>query len=61
VDIETEAMPKLKRAKRVRFAPTVKPETIEMLDAIGDEAGDSRGEVLDRLVEREYKRLGLKT
>jgi hypothetical protein len=43
----------------VRFAPTVKPETIAKLDAIGEQAGESRGEVLDRLVEREYKRLHL--
>jgi hypothetical protein len=52
---------KLKRPNRVRFAPTVKPETLEKLDAIGEHAGESRGEVLDRLVEREYKRLNLQS
>jgi hypothetical protein len=37
----------------------VKDETLALLDALGEHYGESRGRVIDRLVEREAKRLRL--
>jgi hypothetical protein len=44
---------------RVKFSPNVKDETLALLDALGEHYGESRGRVIDRLVEREAKRLRL--
>lgn len=46
--------------KRQKIGPTVAPETVETLRSIAESTGESQGEVLDRLVAREAKRLRLK-
>jgi hypothetical protein len=45
-------------ARRVKFTPTVAPETLEGITTIMKQTGEvTRGDVLDRLVALELKRL----
>jgi hypothetical protein len=44
---------------RVKISPTVAQESIAIFDAITDATGESRGQIIDRLLLREAKRTKL--
>lgn len=45
------------KVRRVKIAPTVAADTIEAFGQIRTYTGESRGEIIDRLVAREAKRV----